>query len=48
MCLHFGQSLFAEYFRVLPGANDIGHLDLTLRDSLETMKKVCLERSTFR
>ena len=43
MCLHFGQSLLAEYLLVLPGANDIGQHDMTVRDSLETMKKVCRE-----
>jgi len=48
MCLHFGQSLLAEYLLVLPGANDIGQHDMTVRDSLETMKKVCVERNTFR
>ena len=40
MCLHFGQSLFAEYFDVLPGANDMGQHDTIIRDSLETVEKL--------
>ncbi len=38
--LHFGQSLFAEYFAVLPGANDMGDHDMAARHSLESVKKV--------
>ena len=38
--LHFGQSLFAEYFDVLPGANDMAQHDMAVRISLETVEKV--------
>ena len=40
MFLHFGQSLFAEYLLVLPGANDMGQHDIAAGDSLESVEKV--------
>jgi len=35
MFFHFGQSLFAEYFVVLLGANEMGEHDMAVRHSGE-------------
>ena len=40
--LHFGQSLFAQYFAVLLGANDMGE-----RDMVESVENVSTFRATF-